>query len=308
MRMNTRPIVAVAAVMVLLASCTTVPDDGTPEPAPRPLASPAQPGDGARTAAITGAVFSARCAWSHTLTDDPIVLPGLPGQAHSHDFYGNAATDAYSTPASLVAAATTTCDQPGDTASYWSPSLIVRGVVAKPFGTDVYYRDGGISNPALLLAYPVGLVMIAGNSGATVEQDLRIVQWGCTGEPSATLGTTKPHPCGDKATRVKIEFPNCWDGINLDSPDHKSHMAYPPNFRGDCPASHPVNLPAFDLGVRWRATELAGAPMRRLRLASGSILTWHADFVNSWQQPDLERLVNDCLRASIKCGTIADVP
>ena len=23
------------------------------------------------------------------------------------------------------------------------------------------------------------------------------------------------------------QFPQCWDGVNLDSPDHKSHMAYP---------------------------------------------------------------------------------
>lgn len=39
-------------------------------------------------------------------------------------------------------------------------------------------------------------------------------------------------------------FPSCWDGVNLDSADHKSHMAYPiQNYNsGDCPASHPVHL------------------------------------------------------------------
>ncbi|OJT05575.1 hypothetical protein TRAPUB_3588 [Trametes pubescens] len=41
-----------------------------------------------------------------------------------------------------------------------------------------------------------------------------------------------------------VFFPSCWDGVNLDSADHKSHMAYPiQNYNsGDCPASHPVHL------------------------------------------------------------------
>ncbi|WP_309624448.1 DUF1996 domain-containing protein [Methylibium sp.] len=39
-----------------------------------------------------------------------------------------------------------------------------------------------------------------------------------------------------------VFFPQCWDGKNLDSPDHKSHMAYPSD--GGCPRSHPVALPS----------------------------------------------------------------
>ena len=27
--------------------------------------------------------------------------------------------------------------------------------------------------------------------------------------------------------RAEVTFPSCWDGLNLDSADHKSHMAYP---------------------------------------------------------------------------------
>ena len=39
---------------------------------------------------------------------------------------------------------------------------------------------------------------------------------------------------------MEVEFPQCWDGVHLDSADHKSHMAYP---NGGCPADHPVALP-----------------------------------------------------------------
>ncbi len=41
--------------------------------------------------------------------------------------------------------------------------------------------------------------------------------------------------------RLHIRFPECWDGRRLDSPDHKSHMAYAT--RTGCPSTHPVAVP-----------------------------------------------------------------
>lgn len=50
----------------------------------------------------------------------------------------------------------------------------------------------------------------------------------------------------------------CWDGKNLDSPDHKSHVAYPTNgpalfsgtgTGGNCPSTHPVKIPQLMLEV-----------------------------------------------------------
>lgn len=50
--------------------------------------------------------------------------------------------------------------------------------------------------------------------------------------------------------RATVIFPSCWDGKNLDSPDHQSHMAYSSQGMGGtglagaaCPASHPVRVP-----------------------------------------------------------------
>ncbi|MAD83961.1 MAG: hypothetical protein CL912_13445 [Deltaproteobacteria bacterium] len=52
---------------------------------------------------------------------------------------------------------------------------------------------------------------------------------------------------------------SCWDGVNLDSPDHKSHVAYPKNgpqqftgtsTGGACPSTHPVKIPQIMLEVR----------------------------------------------------------
>lgn len=43
--------------------------------------------------------------------------------------------------------------------------------------------------------------------------------------------------------RQQVFFPSCWDGVNLDSSDHKSHVAYPSGAgAGTCPESHPKRL------------------------------------------------------------------
>ena len=48
--------------------------------------------------------FAVACPYSHSLMDDPIVYPGQPGASHMHDFFGNVATDAFSTPSSRMLA------------------------------------------------------------------------------------------------------------------------------------------------------------------------------------------------------------
>lgn len=47
--------------------------------------------------------------------------------------------------------------------------------------------------------------------------------------------------------RMTVTFPSCWDGKNTDSPDHRSHVAYPASGTfesgGACPSTHPVKIP-----------------------------------------------------------------
>lgn len=49
---------------------------------------------------------------------------------------------------------------------------------------------------------------------------------------------------------------SCWDGINLDSSDHSSHVSYPETgtfeSNGPCPATHPVKLPQLMFEVVWQ--------------------------------------------------------
>src|SRR5690242_11294658 len=60
----------------------------------------------------------ANCTVNHTLSDDPIVFPGLPGASHNHSFIGNPSTNANSTPPSLVGGPTS-CEDTLDASGYW---------------------------------------------------------------------------------------------------------------------------------------------------------------------------------------------
>src|SRR5438094_9976828 len=75
--------------------------------------------------------FAVNCLYSHTQMDDPIVFPKQPGASHMHDFYGNITTDAFSTPASLLAT-TSTCKDSLDHSGYWVPQTSMSGVPIVP--------------------------------------------------------------------------------------------------------------------------------------------------------------------------------
>jgi len=82
--------------------------------------------------------------------------------------------------------------------------------------------------------------------------------------------TSFPNHFCEGGIRTTISFPTCWDGVNLDSPDHRSHVAYadipfepyfppvvtgqpytPAMERGKCPDSHPVKLPQLMYEIMW---------------------------------------------------------
>jgi hypothetical protein len=146
-------------------------------------------------------------------------------------------------------------------------------------------------------AFPTGLRMIAGDAAATSPQGMRVTFWSCgalSGVPSSVDVPTCPQRRGS-SLRLHVRFPSCWDGRRLDSPDHKSHMAYA--VRGSCPSTHPVAVPAIAQIYRYPTPGGDG-----FTLASGGEYSAHADFFNAWRPGALKRLVEGCLNALVHCG------
>jgi len=226
--------------------------------------TPSASGDG------TGA-FRTVCDFSHMAFDDPIVYPGQPGKSHLHVFFGNTGTNASSTAASIANTGNSTCR--GGTVNrsgYWAPAIIDTrdGTPVTPLSMIIYYKTGynGVK-PGDIKSLPQGLRMIAGDSKNSAPY-----QWGgpahftCIDSSGSGPQTQNiPVTCATgNIIWASVTFPQCWDGINLDSPDHKSHMSYP--VAGSCPATHPVAVPEITVNVQYAVTDMSA--LARLRLSS----------------------------------------
>jgi Domain of unknown function (DUF1996) len=242
---------------------------------------------------LVGVNFVENCPYSHQAPDDPIVYPGAPGASHQHTFVGNSTTDAFSSFGSLRSGGTT-CLRQDDTAAYWVPALYQGTAEILPVAATIYYRRGTLAE---VNTFPNNLRMIAGDAKATSPQGMRITFWSC-GVASGVDRSAEVPTCPDTRgsfLRLHIRFPECWDGRRLDSPDHKSHMAYAT--RAGCPSTHPVEVPQITQIYRYPTRGGDG-----FSLASGGVYSAHADFVNAWNQGALRKLVEGCLNQLVHCG------
>jgi Domain of unknown function (DUF1996) len=257
--------------------------------------------------------FKVKCDYSHTLSDDPIVFPNQPGMSHAHDFLGAADTNADSSFRSMRAAGSN-CGLKADTAGYWLPTLYgPSGAIHPAEGTAapggeaasevIYYRND-LDPSVPIHTIPKGLRIVVGNSHATSPSDNAVLGtsklyyncndgWG----PQAQVAT--PPSCGDGILVVHVRFPQCWDGVHLDSADHFSHMAWSEG--GVCPVDHPVAIPRVII----RAEYPVGDPLPPIMWASGAFYTIHGDFWNTWNQRKLGRLVTRCFGQDVDCGTFS---
>ena len=254
--------------------------------------------------------FRVPCELSHFSFDDPIVFPGRPGAAHLHMYFGNKGTDAASTAASLAGGGASTCA--GGTANrsaYWVPAMVDgRGGVRAPAGALFYYKTGyGGVTPAQVRQLPAGLRMIAGSAASLGAQEM--AGWGCReryiGWKASIQQVTASGQCRSGESLVlDLEFPQCWDGVNLDSSDHQRHMAYAVG--AGCPASHPVALPVITFTIWWTipAEGLAGWHLSSDMYdyaSRGGGLSLHGDWFNGWDPAVAATWTRACLNASRDC-------
>jgi len=101
-------------------------------------------------------------------------------------------------------------------------------------------------------------------------------------------------PAGSQLN-IRLQAPSCWNGLYLDTPDHKSHMAYP--IAGRCPADHPIALPMIEFKMAFPVS----GDMSQVRLSSGRGFSFHFDFFNAWDTATLNALVVHCIDGGLQC-------
>lgn len=210
---------------------------------------------------------------------DPLVNPGQVPSTHVHQIVGGNSFNASMDPAThdLPTESTcTSCTFSEDFSNYWTavlyfrarngtykrvPQFVSEGLRAIG-GITVYYippYDGKTK----VTAFKPGFRMLVGDALLRSKSKDPKVCHRCmqkTGDASnieCSPPDTQALPKGfcEGGIRTVITFPTCWDGKNLDSPDHESHVAYPSsgNFDsgGSCPSTHPVKIPQVMYEVMW---------------------------------------------------------
>jgi hypothetical protein len=254
----------------------------------------------------TGA-FRTVCKFATMRPDDPIVFPGQPGASHLHTFFGNTGTNANSTADTIANQGNGSCR--GGTINrtgYWVPTMIDTKT-GQPIGPDlihVYYKAGYILAPRVINAMPQGLRMVAGSSTASGKQDRQ--DWSCFDGGGGFSHSPTIQNC-DTQLSMNVEFPQCWNGKDLDSPDHKSHMAYPIEGKGVCPPGFPVAIPVISFHVLYttRGHDISG-----WRLSSDTYdaskpggFSVHGDWFYGWKPDIVNRWIPACVQRIASCGS-----
>lgn len=174
--------------------------------------------------------------------------------------------------------------------------------------TTAYYiweNNPPVSAATKTRAFPNGFRMIGGLAG----QGPSMVNAGCAGESPCTKGGTNcnsPNTSLFPATaceelEVEMSFPSCWDGTNLDSVDHISHVAYTAEGTAgeDCPPTHPVRIP--QLSLFFRIFNYRGGHYT----FSDDTSIFHADYISGWEETVLQNVLDSCQESTFETESVS---
>jgi len=302
-------------------------------------------------------IFRINCDFAHASYNDPIVYPNQADAAHLHRFYGNTLVDEKTTEASLFTTGESSCQgNELHRSAYWMPALLapaydpqsgqrlidgngapawtnVEAVVGNDDAAhEVFYYSAGIDDIDAIQPIPLGLKMLAGTAMTMPNQpqDTSIVRWHCQSwqsDDSSNPRWSATIPICNAPDRVRLDifFPSCWNGLDLDSADHKSHMAYPVSSGGRntvaCPATHPIPIVRvsyhYAFGVKPENYEPKSKSSKGWRLASDMYevtdtmpggASLHSDWFNAWHPEAMNALLTGCIKKRLDChdGNLAN--
>jgi hypothetical protein len=242
--------------------------------------------------------FRVSCDYSHMNNDDAIVYPNEQGRAHLHVYFGNTNVNYLSTAESIRTTGNSTCNGGiMNRTAYWAPAMIdtENGEPLKPRNALLYYKHGKVQE------IPRGLKMIAGDMKSDSAQPH---EWF---ECNEKYTSRRPYlvSCNKGGLlTVSVTFPDCWNGKDLDSADHKSHMAYSAN--GRCSGSHSKKLPTLSILIYYPVTRDTGTS--NWRLSSDNYpkdkragYSSHSDFIMGWDEDFHKAWVDNCINATKDC-------
>ncbi|KAH8809333.1 hypothetical protein F5884DRAFT_858834 [Xylogone sp. PMI_703] len=258
-------------------------------------------------------LFTLSCAPLTIQRSDPIVSPG-GYSSHVHAVVGGTAFQQTMSQTTAPNAKDTTCDKKLDNSNYWQPQLYhhrsdgqfelitFQGIAVYYLNRACDYQPGLTQCPpnSNATAPPAGLRMLVGDPTLrTFDEnnfEQQAIQHVClTDGDGGNFFSLPPMPC--LRLRAETFFPSCWDGVNLDSANHKSHVAFPTNAYngGVCPESHPKAI--YSVFYEFFYDTSTVTDFNRWVWAMGDPTGYglHGDFINGWKdQNALEQAIATC--------------
>ena len=207
-----------------------------------------------------------------------------------------------------------------------------KGNVVRPNYVTVYYKRFPKASPECAdphlskgcVAIPNGLRMIAGRDMLHLSAP-----------PSGAFHFSCTKPTGENAGKgsyrtmaealavcgpgwqltLGLDFPACWDGVHIDSPDHRSHVGYA-RYVGRsqaCPTATPYRMPSFKIFASYSILE--GDDLTLWHLSSDVMApndpsgsTLHADYFEGWDPSTKQEWTDNCIEKLLSCtgGNLGD--
>ncbi|MGA5124999.1 DUF1996 domain-containing protein [Streptomyces pseudogriseolus] len=258
-------------------------------------------------------------------SDNVIAAPGVSNGAHHfHDYIGNQATNAFVSDDELTKAETSCEDQRDKSSYYWPVLRLQNGTEER----DAQSPGGGIEGNAGEIVTPkdVTLTFVGNPKGKVTAMPrlLRIItgdaksfvngpananaSWSCTGFEDRQLKDKYPLcPEGSDVVR-SFAFQSCWDGRNIDSANHRTHMAFT-DAEGNCPAGfqpipqlvqrivYDVDAPSLEDGGKTVPLFAVDSFPEQLHKP----ITDHGDFINVFEEDLMNEMVA-CINEGRECG------
>ncbi|MFS7872142.1 DUF1996 domain-containing protein [Streptomyces asiaticus] len=249
-------------------------------------------------------------------SDNVIVAPGVGnGAHHMHDYVGSDKNDAFANNQTFEQGGTS-CENQDDKSTYYWPVVRAQdgkdeadadqlgggqegnvGTILTPKSSKIEFKGNPQSK---VTAMPKFLRIITGDAKAFTNGDKNAnASWSCTGFEDRQLTDKYPLcPEGSSVTRT-FDFQSCWDGQNIDSANHRDHVAFA-NEDGSCPNGFKaipqlVNTITYDVPAN-TPFAVDGFPEQLHKP-----ITDHDDFINVMSE-DLMNEAVDCINSGKQCG------